>query len=363
MPDRPLRVCMIAPLPPPYGGISHWTSMIFRYAAERKDVELHSVNTAPRWRAVDDLSVWKRILGGSLQFLRDFAALVKTLLQSKTDVIHLTTSGQLGVLRDLGISLIAKAFGVPFVYHIRFGRIPTMALENSWEWRLISYVMRQSFVTIAIDQLTFEAVKKHVPTARVELVPNCIHLAELPPAHLGRSPVQIAFFVGWVIPAKGIAELVEAWALLNPSGWQLKIVGPGDRAYQQALLEQFRPTSLEFLGEMPHAKAMELMAGCDLFVLPSYTEGFPNVILEAMALEKPILATDVGAIPEMLSGGCGMLVKPRDVQGLVVALRGLLADRERRLEMGKLARERAVSNYSIDAVFARYMTIWKSAAK
>jgi glycosyltransferase involved in cell wall biosynthesis len=362
MPDRPLRVCMIAPLPPPYGGISHWTAMMFRYAAQKPEVELQSVNTAPRWRAVDDLSVWKRVLGGGLQFLRDFFALLQTLLRAKPDVIHLTTSGQFGVFRDLGIAMIAKLFGIPFVYHIRFGRIPQIALENSREWQLIAFVLRQSFVTIAIDRSTFEAIQKHLPSVRAELVPNCIHLAELPLVPSSESSVRTAFFVGWVIPAKGIAELIEAWALLKPQGWRLQIAGPGDRAYQQTLLEQHRPEAVEFIGELPHARAMEVMAACDLFVLPSHTEGFPNVILEAMALGKAIVATDVGAIPEMLSGGCGALVKPKDVPDLLAALRSLLEDQDRRLEMGKLARVRAVENYSIDAVFAKYMTIWNRAA-
>ena len=108
---------------------------------------------------------------------------------------------------------------------------------------------------------------------------------------------------------------------------------------------------------------MERMAACDLLVLPSYTEGFPNVVLEAMALGKAIVATDVGAIPEMLEAKCGLLVKPKDVQGLTTVLRSLLNDGNLRTELGNRARERALANYSIDVVFPRYMSLWRQPAE
>ena len=63
-----------------------------------------------------------------------------------------------------------------------------------------------------------------------------------------------------------------------------------------------------------------LLSASDVFVLPSYTEGFPNVIIEAMAMGKPIIATSVGAIPEMLDEGCGVVVPPKDADSLQKAL-------------------------------------------
>ena len=57
-----LRVCLIAPLPPPYGGISHWASMLERYTRlHADDVELRVLDTAPKWRAVHDIAIWKRV--------------------------------------------------------------------------------------------------------------------------------------------------------------------------------------------------------------------------------------------------------------------------------------------------------------
>ena len=64
MNKAPLRVCLVAPFPPPYGGIAHWTAMVCRYAAMRKDTEIALVNTAPTWRTIHSNGVLLRALGG-----------------------------------------------------------------------------------------------------------------------------------------------------------------------------------------------------------------------------------------------------------------------------------------------------------
>jgi glycosyltransferase involved in cell wall biosynthesis len=79
----------------------------------------------------------------------------------------------------------------------------------------------------------------------------------------------------------------------------------------------------------------------DALVLASDAEGTPNVVLEAMACGVPVVATAVGDVPELLRGGCGMVVSPGDVDGLARALASLRHDRERRLVMGGIARRRA----------------------
>jgi glycosyltransferase involved in cell wall biosynthesis len=170
-------------------------------------------------------------------------------------------------------------------------------------------------------------------------------------------------FLGWVIPTKGVGELVEAWSRLNPKGWRLIVAGPVEEAYKAELLKTHRPEGVEFTGELGHEEAMKLMAGADLFVLPSYTEGFPNVILEAMALGRPIVATAVGAIPEMLSDGCGVLIKPRSAEELAEALSRVLSDPGLREGLGSRARTRALEEFSLGAVFARYRELWKSCSR
>lgn len=358
---RAVNVCLVAPLPPPYGGIAHWSGLITRYASLRQDVNLDVIDIAPRWRSVHDLSLPKRVFGGAVQMIRDLFSLLQVVRKAKIDVIHLTTSGHLAVFRDVGVLVLSRFLHIPLVYHIRFGRVPQVLKGRAWEGRLIAKVLRDAEVVLAIDEATEKSIRRLIPEANVKVVPNCVDYSSLPVVENFSKSVKVALFVGWVIAAKGIAELLSAWSRINPDGWVLRIVGPADAEYVNKLRTFFPSDSVEFLGELSHPAAMKQMALCDLFVLPSYTEGFPNAVVEAMALGRAVVSTRVGAIPEMLDQGqCGVLVEPRDENALADAIQRMLIDDAGRVELGRRAAARASANYSIDSVFDRYLSIWGS---
>jgi glycosyltransferase involved in cell wall biosynthesis len=278
----------------------------------------------------------------------------------RPDVVHLTTSGQLAVVRDVAISWTARALRIPLAYHIRFGRVPDAAARRTREWRWLRRAMELARVVISIDEATQAAIRMHAPSVRVECVPNCIDAAAVPPQRATHAGMRTMLYLGWVIPTKGIDDLVDAWSRLNPPGWRLLVVGPAESAYLEKLSARIGPAVVQFTGELSHEEAMAAMAQSDGFVLPSHTEGFPNVVLEAMALAKPIIATSVGAIPEMLADDCGILVPPRDLAALADALGRVTSDRDVCAPMAVRAHRRAVAEYSIEAVFARYCAIWST---
>lgn len=352
------RVCLVAPLPPPYGGISHWTKLISDYAKKRADVDLKIINTAPRGRAVYNVSIPLRLVAGGVHLVGELFQLVNLLIKNWADVVHLTSSGRLSVVRDFVILNIVRLFGVKFVYHIRFGRIPAMALANTLEWKVIANVMRHASQVIVIDSETFSAVKCHVPTAKILKIPNCVNMTDQFDTRELAKKENVVLFVGWVVPSKGISELVEAWGTVSNSGWVLKIIGPVSDKYRDELLNEFKPKNLEFLGELEHNEVMRHMASCDLFVLPSYTEGFPNVIAEAMALGRPIVGTRVGAIPEMLDGEAGELIDAKNVKELSKSLELLMGSDNKRERLGNNAYEKAKQLYDINSVFKSYVDVW-----
>ena len=100
------------------------------------------------------------------------------------------------------------------------------------------------------------------------------------------------------------------------------------------------------------------MLSAGIFILPSYTEGFPNVILESMTCGCPIIATSVGAIPEMLSEDSGVLVEPGNVEMLKEAINFLLNDRTLANIYGENAKKRVKDNYSIPIVWEKLEDIW-----
>ena len=362
MTEQPLRVCLVSPVPPPYGGISHWTAMILRHTRERRDVQFRVINTAPRWRRVEDLQVWKRLFVGSMQLLRDMVLFAAKLTVWRPHVVHLTTSGQFAILRDLAVMILAAIVRTPVVYHIRFGRVPQIAESNTREWRLMALAMRLARCVIAIDSGTTNTIESHFPTVCCLQLPNCVASTELPAPSTKPACPPVVLFVGWVLPSKGVKELVAAWARLAPEGWRLNIAGPGDPAYQNDLLAEHRAAQVAFLGELEHSEAMAALASASVFALPSHTEGFPNVVLEAMCLGKAIVATRVGAIPDMLSDGCGVLVEPKNVESLIGALREVIGDATLRESLGQRARAKALAEYELSSVFKRLLDIWRNAA-
>ena len=102
-----------------------------------------------------------------------------------------------------------------------------------------------------------------------------------------------------------------------------------------------------------------------IFVLPTYTEGFPNVILECMASGCPIITTPVGAIPDMLqfdsSQACGACVDVKDVQGLKKTIEKQLNNYDSALLMAEKAKQRVIDNYSMPSVWKQLVSIWNMA--
>jgi glycosyltransferase involved in cell wall biosynthesis len=364
---KTMNVCLLAPLPPEFdgrnhscGGIGHWTQMILKYAQTCEQVSLSVIDTTPKWRLIHNFPLWKRVFSGGLNFSVYMTLLIWRLLLGKTDLIHMTTSGNLGVIRDILVILTTKLFRVPVVYHIRFGRLPALARRGGVEWMLLSSAMKLAASVISIDAATFLSIKHQHPHVNLALVPNCINFASLRDIRVGgRAARRTVLFAGWVIPTKGIEELLIAWSSLSSVDWSLVIVGPIESSYMKHLSEKYGSEGINFLGEKTHAETLSMIAACDVFVLPSYSEGFPNAVLEAMALGKPIVASSVGAIPEMLANGAGSLVPPKDAKVLQYELQRVMDDQHFRNKIGSCAKERAIQNYSIEVVFDLYVSIWR----
>ncbi|MBE6589654.1 MAG: glycosyltransferase family 4 protein [Ruminococcaceae bacterium] len=359
-----MKICMVAPVPPPYGGIGNWVLLMDEFVRDKENVEFVHVNTAPKSRGLDGRSLWDRVVVQGFSMFGKKNELKHILKKEKIDAIHITTSGQLAVIRDTMLLKAAKKGKTPTVYHIRFGRIPEIAQANTREWRMIKKAMEVASCVIAIDTKTLAAIKKYAPDVNVCYIPNPFDLAKLERAGIkAELPLRKELvFVGWVIKTKGIEELLEAWECVKDTypEWKLRIIGPYAEDYYKELSSRFSFDRVIFDGEKKHDEAMTLLAGAEGFILPSYTEGFPNAVLEAMALEKPIIATNVGAIPDMLENGCGIVIPAKDTEALKEALEHLLSNDKERQTMSKNARAKLESDYTVETVFGEYEKIWSA---
>jgi glycosyltransferase involved in cell wall biosynthesis len=154
-------------------------------------------------------------------------------------------------------------------------------------------------------------------------------------------------------PAKGLEYLLQACAQLRKNGSSIELRVAGTGSHQKNLFNLAASLGVEdcvrFIGHVDDMPSF--YRGLDMFVLPSLTEGLPLVVLEAMASCKPVIATLVGGIPEVLNNDVeGLLVPPFDSVAIAKAM-GILASSSRmRVSMGQAARRRAERNFSLDRV-------------
>jgi teichuronic acid biosynthesis glycosyltransferase TuaC len=154
----------------------------------------------------------------------------------------------------------------------------------------------------------------------------------------------IALFVGHLLRAKGVRELADAVVDLGDPFLGV-FVGDGPEAgYGE-------PGSgrLLYTGERPHDEVVHYMSAADVLVLPSYNEGLPTVIVEAGSLGLPVIGSNVGGIPELLGDDRGTILSDSSAQGVAIALRGFLADRDEAEAAARRLHQHVVEGYDVDA--------------
>ena len=194
------------------------------------------------------------------------------------------------------------------------------------------------------------AVADHALLGRkARVMYNFTPLPELA-AQDGRSgqPVTL-FFIGNIGQRKGVFDLITAVARLQAQEvppFQVVLAGPFDNAATEAELkrridEASLGPRVQFTGPVLGSRKESLFRSADIFVLPSYGEGLPMSLLEAMSYAMPSVSTEVGGIPEVLvDGESGYLIKPGDIEGLCAALAKLMGSAGLRKRMGQCGRAR-----------------------
>jgi L-malate glycosyltransferase len=192
-----------------------------------------------------------------------------------------------------------------------------------------------------------------VPESKIHLCYNGLDARRFPVARRRLPELEdAALVVGTVAvlrPEKGLDVLLDAFAALDFPGAKLVIVGSG---LEQKNLESraAKLSIVERLHFQPATKNVaEWLASFDIFVLPSHSEAFSNSLMEAMAAGCPVIASDVGGNPELVSTDTGLLFEDRSIDGLARCLRELGCHEQLRRRLGDRAAERVRELFSIDA--------------
>jgi len=174
-------------------------------------------------------------------------------------------------------------------------------------------------------------------------------------------------YVGHLIYDKGVYELVTVCSQTSIIN-ELILIGPYEKNVKEDLIKIAKQRSsntnwLKFTGSLKIDQVLDYMIHSPVLVLPSYTEGFPMVILEAMAMGCAIIATDVGAIPEMLGINTnfpsGICIPPKNIDKLREAIVHLTRDQSKLELFGKRGVNQVLENYTMEKVYIQYLSVWK----
>jgi len=314
--------------------------------------------------------------GPSLQNIRTmpfyFASAVATVLAygvlQRVAVLHLHMAEYGSVLRKGLLTYLGKALGITVVIHMHGAKFTTMwetASPNRKSAMLA--VLRRADAIIVLGEFWRKYLMDHLdqPAAKVHVVPNGV--PDLGPSVVSSAPPGkpvCILFAGQVGQRKGTGDLLDALARpnLREFAWHLTVAGGGEVDSHRAKAQQLGiGDRVTFLGWIELNRVSQLMRTAHIFVLPSYQEGLPMAIIEAMASALPVVSTPVGSIPDIVRDGeTGLLVPPGDPSALSAAFLRLLESPVLRRQLGASARQLYLCDFTVSAMCDRLQAVFHS---
>ena len=272
------------------------------------------------------------------------------------------------LFRDVAFVIISRLFNVKINIHFHFGRIPTIFKNKSWEYYILKWITNKANRVVVMDDLSYKTLLSH-GISNVDNIPNPIspiivnEVRKLSENCL-REDKRI-LFVGHLIKTKGVFELINAMSRIKD--YNLYLVGSTKDSTKARILQNLTDNNIDnvyLLDELSQEDVIKEMLKATIFILPSYSEGFPNVILESMICSCQIIATNVGAIPQMLNVNsdkiAGICIKPRSESEIINAIIHLGKNNNEANKIAKNAYERICDYYTVDKVWSKLEELWIS---
>ncbi|MEO0139667.1 MAG: glycosyltransferase family 4 protein [candidate division WOR-3 bacterium] len=344
------RVLAFVPLGPPYAGPEVSNSILL----SGSPYELLIINTSFQKSNSDKGKITPRAL---TSWTGNIAKLLISAIRFRPDVFYYNISATtLGALKDFVVISLIKPFVGIVVVHMRgghFGRFykgsnPILKVLIRW------YLVKCDRVIVQSEGLK-EQFKGLIPEKRLYVVPNPAkrEFFEIKPNIGGR----VILFVGHLSKAKGWTDLLRVLPEIFKEFPDARVIAVGSKIKDEtnikwvggedvdAIFDEFIVKNgfnerFEFYENITGREKFEVFKKASIFVLPSYSEGFPMAVLEAMASALPVISTNVGAIPEFLPSE-NFIIEPGDLKGLERALRELLGNEGLRKKLSEINRKRA----------------------
>ncbi len=301
-------------------------------------------------------------VGGAICKLRSLVlawlATMHCMLRGRIGLMHVHTASDASFWRKTLFLLPAFVFGVPTILHVHGATFRDFFERECGPVRrsIVRFVLRHCSRVIALSATWKDWIIQASPGSRVDVIYNAVFVPSSVVAWEQRQPGAV-LSLGVLGKRKGSYDLVAAAArvLANRADVHLRLGGDGEldqvAAHAKALGVADR---VALLGWVRDADRDRQLASASVYALPSYHEGLPMSVLEAMAAGLPILSTPVGGIPEAVTHGVeGFLVPPGDVECIARHLERLLSEPGLAQRMGEAARRKIQCQFSVDAMLPK----------
>jgi glycosyltransferase involved in cell wall biosynthesis len=326
-------------------------------SAISKEFDLDNVETYITGNVFKRLSIF---ISGFLRFL------IK-LIFHRPDVLHIHMSYNGSFYRKSLFVLIAKLFNVPVIVHVHGSSFKDFyARLSEGQKKYCRFILNRCDKLIVLSKEWYQYFSSLIPKDKVQVLYNGVTKSGFT-LQKKNNDIPIALFMGRLGQRKGTYDLIEAIKLLKEKGIKGKflLAGDGEEEEVNKLIKKYNLQEyVETLGWINGDQKKSLLEISDLLVLPSYNEGLPMAILEAMDYGLPIVSTPVGGIPEVIKDDeNGYLVKPGDVHNLASRLSDLLVNEELRYDMGNNNQRQIAEKYDLDVLLKDLSLLYKNLSR
>lgn len=366
MKQRTPKILFCAPSGSNNGGITIWSKNVINYFnSNDSDVDFVHFKLDRSVSLTHLMPLYKRLFYAIKDYGLFPFKLFKTLNNKNYTVAHIASvGGWMGSIRDLLFVVICNVCNVKSIIHYHCGTIPNYAKINDWKWKLQNFVISKASKIIVLDVNSFETLR-NIGYSHIYKVPNPLPIELHERVESKNRADNSILFVGHIVPGKGIFEFLSAVKHLD--NLDINIYGPQNDSVINKIKEEYQDDKfykrIVFHGLQPSNEVYNKMREATLFVLPTYSEGFPLVIMEAMACGCPIITTPVGAIKEMLTYNGeveGYLVPPRNVEKLKETIIYCLEHKNEISQKASMAQEKVYTTYTMEIVMRQLVNIWIS---
>lgn len=365
-----LRVLISGHLPPPIGGVAtYYQSLLGSSLPEQ--VDLHFVQTSSQKRALSRSG--RATVSNLVSALGDCVRFTRAVLAHRPQVCHIGTAFGLSFIKHSVCVGVARFLGKRVLLHPHCSLSVLYTGRSGWWQRLFRRVIKLTDGVVALSHEWIQ-LRSIVPTCRVYDLPNAIDLAPYCPiaqerlARVKSNGALKILYLGYLGRAKGSFDLIEAAKQAISEGMALSVDLVGDEltsgegrllreCVDDARLNGHVRVHLPALG----AEKLAFFRGADVFVYPSYHEGMPIAVLEAMGCGLPVVATRVGGLPDLITDGVnGILVEPGRPDQLVAALHKLSIDNKLRCSMQQKSYQLVLEHYDIEQHVTQLVGIYRA---